>query len=58
MLKWDETDPHIRITRAYPCTINQGIVNENGICLDLLACIYMDDAFILAIDRAHISRWF
>jgi hypothetical protein len=22
MLKWDKTDPHVTITRAYPCTIN------------------------------------
>jgi hypothetical protein len=42
MLKWDKRDPHIMITRAYACAINQGIINENGICLDLPARIYVD----------------
>ena len=55
MLKWDETDPHVTITHAYPCAINQGIINENEICLDLLARIYVDDALMLAIDRAHME---
>jgi hypothetical protein len=30
VLKWDKTDPHVMITYAYPCAINQGIINENG----------------------------
>jgi hypothetical protein len=34
---------------------NQGIVNKNGTRLDLLACIYVDDALMLGTDRAHIE---
>jgi hypothetical protein len=55
MLKWDKTNPHVLITHAYPCTINGGIINENGIRLDLLARIYVDDVLILMNDRAHME---
>ncbi len=48
-------DPHIIIKHAYPCAINQGIINEKRICLDLPARIYMDDALMLAMDRAHME---
>jgi hypothetical protein len=34
-MKWEETDPHTVIAPAFSCTINQGIINENGNCLDL-----------------------
>ena len=34
---------------------NKGIVNKNGTRLDLLACIYVDDALMLGTDRAHIE---
>jgi hypothetical protein len=55
MLKWDKSDPHVMITHAFPCAINQGIINENGICLDLPACIFVDNALMLAMDRAHME---
>jgi hypothetical protein len=55
MIKWDKMDPLVTITRAYPCTINRGIINENRICLDLPAQIYVDDALMLTIDRAHME---
>jgi hypothetical protein len=54
MLKWDETDPHVTNTRAYPCTTNQGIINENRICLDLPARMYIGGALMLTIDKAHM----
>jgi hypothetical protein len=55
MFKWDETNPHVLITRAYPCAINWGIINENGTCLDLPARLYINDALELATDRAHME---
>ncbi len=55
MLKWDKTNPHILITHAYPCAVNWGIINENGTHLDLLAHVYVDDAFMLATDRKHME---
>jgi hypothetical protein len=56
MLKWDETNPHITITRAYTCAINWGIITKNGIRLDLPACIYVDEALmLLAIGRARME---
>jgi hypothetical protein len=55
MLKWDETNPHMLITHAYPYAINWGIINKNGTRLNLPACIYVDDALMLATDRAHME---
>ncbi len=55
MLKREETDPCITITRTYPCAINWGIINENGTRLDIPARIYVDNALMLAIDRAHME---
>ena len=34
---------------------NQGIINKNGTRLDLPALIYVNDALMLATDRAHIE---
>ncbi len=39
ILKWEETNPKVVITRAYPCAINWGIINKNGTRLDLPAPI-------------------
>ncbi len=50
MFKWEETDPHMMITCAYPWDLNWGIINKNGTRLDLPACIYVDDALMLATD--------
>jgi hypothetical protein len=43
------------ITGAYPCAIDWGIINENGISLDLPAHIYIDNALMPAIDRVHME---
>ncbi len=48
-------NPCIMITCAYPCTIKRVIINENGTRMDLPAGIYIDNALMLAIDRAHIE---
>jgi hypothetical protein len=55
MLKWEEIDPHILITRAFSCDMNQGIINKNGNCLDIPAHIYVNDALMLAINRADME---
>jgi hypothetical protein len=55
MLQWEEADPHIEITPAFSCAINQSIINVSGNHLDLPACIYVNDALMLAINRAHME---
>ncbi len=55
MLKWEETNPYVTITNAYPCAINQGIINKNGTRPDLPAHTYVGNALMLAIDRAHME---
>ena len=48
MLKWDVIDPNATKVRAFPCAINQGIIDENGKRINLPARIYVDDALMLA----------
>jgi hypothetical protein len=55
MMKWEETDPYMMITHAYPCDINWGIINKNWTCLDLPARVQFDDALMLVTDRAHME---
>jgi hypothetical protein len=55
MLKWEESDPHAVITPAFSCATNQGIINENGNCLDLPARIYVDNTLMFAVNRTHME---
>jgi hypothetical protein len=49
MLKWEEIDPSAKLTPAFSCTINRGIMDDAGNQMDLLARIYVDDALMLAL---------
>ncbi len=55
MLKWEEIDPSAKLTPAFSCTINRGIMDEAGNWMDLPACIYVDDALMLALDVDHMK---
>ena len=50
MISWAEEDPTAKITRAFPCLINTGILETH-----LPARIYVDDALMLALSRRHME---
>jgi hypothetical protein len=54
MLKWEEIDPSAKLTPAFSCTINRGILDDAGNQMDLPACIYVDDALMLALNVDHM----
>jgi hypothetical protein len=55
MLKWEGIDPLAKITPAFSCTINQGILDNVGNRIDLPACLYVNDAIMLAIAIDHMK---
>ncbi len=55
MLKWEEIDPSTNLTLAFSFTINQGIIDDSGNQVDLLARLYVDDASMLALDFDHMK---
>jgi hypothetical protein len=50
MLKWEEIDPSAKLTPAFSCTFNHGIMDDAGNWIDLPAHIYVDNALMLALD--------
>ncbi len=55
MLKWEEIDPSAKLTPAFSCTINHGIMDDAGNWIDLPARIYVDDALMLALNADHMK---
>jgi len=55
MLKWEEIDPSAELTPAFSCTINCGIMDDAGKRRDLPACIYVNNALMLALDANHMK---
>jgi hypothetical protein len=55
MLKWEEIDPSAKLTPAFSCTINHGIMDDAGNQMDHLTRIYVDDALMLALDVDHMK---
>jgi hypothetical protein len=55
MLKWEEIDPSTKLTPAFSCTINCGIMDDAGNQMDLPTRIYIDDTFMLALDVDHMK---
>ncbi len=55
MLKWEEIDLSAKLTPAFSCTINRGIMDDAGKRRDLPARIYVDDALMLALDADHMK---
>jgi hypothetical protein len=54
MLKWEEIDPSAKLTLAFSCTINRGIMDNARNRVDLPTCIYVDDALMLALNTDHM----
>ncbi len=55
MLMWEEIDPSAKLTPAFSCTINCGIIEDAKNQIDLPACIYVDDPLMLALDNDHMK---
>jgi hypothetical protein len=55
MLKWEEIDPFAKLTPAFSCTINCGIMDDAGNQIDLPACIYINNALMLALNADHMK---
>ncbi len=55
MLKWEEIDPSAELTPTFSCNINHGIMDNAGNWIDLPACIYDDDALMLALNVDHMN---
>jgi hypothetical protein len=55
MLKWEEIDPAAELTPEFSCIINRGIMDGAGNRIDLPACIYVDDALMLALNANHMK---
>jgi hypothetical protein len=55
MLKWEEIDPSAELTPAFSCTINCGIIDDARNWINLPACIYVNDALMLALDVDHMK---
>ncbi len=55
MLKWEEIDPSVELTPTFSCTINRGIMDDEGKQRDLPARIYIADALMLALDADHMK---
>jgi hypothetical protein len=55
ILKWEEIDPSAKLTPAFSCTINHGIIDDAGNWIDLPNGIYVDNALMLALDVDHMK---
>jgi hypothetical protein len=55
MLNWEEIDPSAKITPAFSCTINCGIIDDAGNPIDLTTWMYVNDALMLALDIVHMK---
>jgi hypothetical protein len=55
MLKLEEIDPSAKLSPKFSCTINRSIIDDAGNWIDLPACIYVDNALMLALDFDHMK---
>jgi hypothetical protein len=56
MISWAEHDPTLKITPAFPCSMNKGTLEAQGNRAKLPARIYVDDALMLALSRGHMEQ--
>jgi hypothetical protein len=57
MLKWEKIDTSVKLTTAFFCTINQGIIDNARNQIDLPAHIYVDDALMLTLDVDNMKMF-
>ena len=56
MIWWDEIDPTVKITSAVACAIRRGLPAKLKSKIRQKACIFVDDALMLALCRSHMER--
>jgi hypothetical protein len=52
----DDLSPRPDLTKAIPCNINKGVINDKGILLPMTANIYVDDILAAAARRTNLLR--
>ena len=56
MIRWAEIDPTMKITPAIACTILRGLPAKLKSEIRQKACVFVDDALMLALCWAHMER--
>ena len=56
-LKWsDDLSPRSDLVKAFPCSVNQGVVDEKGLLAPMTANIYVDDILAAAARQMNMLR--
>ncbi len=56
MISWAPLDPAPDLTKAVPCLINTGVLNNQGTKVPLPARIYVDNALTLATSKESMEQ--
>ncbi len=56
MISWAPLDPAPDLAKAVPCSINTGVLNDQGTKVPLPARIYVDDALTLATSKESMEQ--
>jgi hypothetical protein len=55
MLKWEKIDPSAKLTPAFSCTINHGIIDDSRNQINHPACIHVNNTLMLALNIDHMK---
>ncbi len=56
MISWAAQDPSPDLARAIPCSMNTGVLDDQGNKLPLPTRIYVDDALTLATSKENMEQ--
>jgi hypothetical protein len=56
MISWAPLDPAPDLAKAVPCSINTGVLNDQGTKVPLPARIYIDNALTLATSKESMEQ--
>ncbi len=56
MISWATLDPAPDLARAIPCSINTGVLDDQGNKVPLPARIYVEDALTLATSKENMEQ--
>ena len=51
MIQWSEINPSVKLTKAFACSIHNGVLNERGVEQPRPARIFVNDSLLLAISQ-------
>ena len=51
MIQWAEIDPLVKLTKAFACSINKGVLGKRGVEQPRPARIFVDNSLLLAISQ-------